>query len=203
MAKQSNYNRIRRNYMERVRYQRVRGYSDYTDVYIPTEAELIRQGYTQDEIDEMSSRLLFDLRRRPIKEEYYPDEGEMVFNNLMEEFVSKLQSADLKLDPKSNNGRYRSNRARYASQQAQSYLLNLIEEEVARRGEKSVGESFARNSEILSIESLEYVLYGSDEATINSILVKIAMAIRDEGITRREQELLSEESEYLEDWDEY
>lgn len=125
-----------------------------------------------------------------------PIGGETAFRNALEQFISRLSTRVGDYDP--YTGRKRSKRAVEESENQRVTLLSLVTEEVNAVGERVVGERIMKNPGVTYY--LDYVLYGSDAALIQTSALMVAKVIKG-FLTEKEKEDLADESESEEDWE--
>ena len=178
--------------LKRITSQVVKGKSDYLD---KDTGEIVSPQVSQDMGFESSNYSPFD------EDNYIPDGGEIIYNNVLREFISKLESPPPVDYGYSKTHRRRNPMVELASQNSREFLLEITHEQVELYGESAIGWRLQENSEIVQF-LLDRVLYGSTYDAINTSTVKLASVITGGILTDSQLKALGEQSEYNEDYEE-
>ena len=209
MAKKTTHYTKQRNRI--LRYiNRQKKKSLVTDLYIPTEKELRKQGVKGAELRKLTNELK-RLTPQKLKEHFYnpfeeprywtkedaenhksqlPDGGETVYENIFEDFISRISA------PIENTKRNAS--AIRASEQGKTTLYSLATSIATVDGKSAVGWRLYNAEDVDSL--ITYVLGGSRAELIQTATHRIAEIIKGTPLSRQEVRDLSDESELNEGW---
>ena len=184
-----------------------------TDLYIPTEKELRKQGVKGKELAKLT-RQLKKLTPKELQKEFYnpfenprywtkedaedhkaqlPDGGEVIYENIFEDFISRV-SAPL--------AQYKRNSsAIMASEQGKQTLYSLAISIAEMDGKSAVGWRLSKQEDLETL--LNYVLGGSNSELIQTATHRIAEVIKGTPLSRQESRDLADESEQNEGWEMY
>ena len=196
--------------LKRITSQVVKGKSDYLD---KDTGEVISPHTTQELGFEKADHSPFDG--------YLPDGGNIIYNNVLSEFISKLEEPSNEYEQElhrfvnkleepappygynSYSGKkfIRPGFVQQRSDEAKEYLLQIVRSQVEQYGESAVGWRLQDNSDIVQF-LLDRVLYGSSIDAINTACVKLASVITGGVLTDTQLKALGEQSEYNEDYEE-
>ena len=127
--------------------------------------------------------------------EQLPSEGKVCFNNIIDEFVSRLQ-----IDTSWARRKRRRPVALQETIQSQSVLLNLINKQIELFGEEEIGNRLQANSDKLS-ELITIVLWDSKAEAIQSATRLFMEILTGSDLTPSQLQDLDLESEYNEDFE--
>ena len=151
-------------------------------------------------------------------DDYLPDGGEIIYNNVVNGFISKLEeptpqiyyTTKNKLEEPSSEYGYNSYSGKrfkrpmhvqQATESAKEYLLQILLAEVEQYGKSVIGWRLQGSSDTVNF-FLDRVLYGSTQDAINTATVKLASVITGGILTDSQLKALGEQSEYNEDHEE-
>lgn len=208
-TKTTQYTKNRNRILAYIRRQKKKNL--VTDLYIPTEREVRKQGVKGKELAKLT-RQLKGLTPKTLESQFYnpfeeprywtredaennksqlPNGGYTSYRNVYDDFLSKLS------EPIKETRRHPT--AKYASERSQSMLLSLTNLAVQLEGEETVG--WRLHNEPGLYRELDYVLYGSQAELINALSSRLANIIKGSPLTGQESRDLSEESEMNENWE--
>lgn len=189
-----------------------------TDLYIPTELELRKQGVKGTELSKLTKELKSitpkELKKisyeipeptqeptntigfEPPPEKIMKDSGYMMYYNVFDDFISRISTPTPEL---TYYGNKRQVKNREASERGRVTLYNLTMREVAKVGETELGWRLEKHSDEVQ-DLIMVVLYGSDAAKIASATSRLASIITG-GLTVPELMDLAYEEEANEDWE--
>lgn len=209
MAKKTTQYTKQRNRILRYIYRQKKK-SLVTDLYIPTEKELRKQGVKGAELRKLTNKLK-RLTPQNLKKHFYnpfeeprywtkedaenhksklPDGGETVYENIFEDFISRISA------PLENMKRNAS--AIRASEQGKTTLYSLATSIVVADGKSAVGWRLYNAEDLDSL--ITYVLGGSRAELIQTATHRIAEIIKGTPLSRQETRDLADESELNEGW---
>ena len=141
-------------------------------------------------------------QREPEQEQYYPNGGDIIVSNILDEFILKLQEADVTVYTMPNGRTYRKKEeAIEASRRSKHTLLSLTYSVINEIGRAQLGWRLAEHTDEV-MRLTDYVLYGSDSARINSACAELASIINGGSLTMEQTRDLAEQEEYNESYGE-
>lgn len=165
-------------------------------------------------------------KKQQKEQEYYPDGGEIIFHNIFDEYISRISAPSIndyerqqkygekaeKLienlqSPVQKTGITRDGREfrkpEYLIQESETqknYLLQLTLEVAREIGLSALGWRLEASAS--DVDSLvQYILYGSRQAIIQSASTELASIINNGPLTGDQHIMISEQEEYNEDWE--
>lgn len=139
----------------------------------------------------------------PVEEEYYPDLYEIVFDNVWDEFITKISRPPGEHYYSAQSGKKlkKWQRLTEATKEAQSSILALANQLLATDGKQVLGKRLADNWTNVEM-SINYILYGSDAVRIATSATQIMMILQGSNLTPSQNRSISEEAEEG-GWEEY
>lgn len=208
-TKTTQYTKNRKRILAYIRRQRKKNL--VTDLYIPTERELRKQGVKGTELAKLT-RELKALNPKTLESHFYdpfgnprywdrdealknkdklPDGGETIYKNVFDEFISRM-SAPLEDSKRRPDAKYESER--------QKQTLYTLAISIAKiDGESAVGWRLQKADNLETY--IQYILYGSRAELVNTTAYKLATIIKGTPLSRDELSDLQDESEFNENWD--
>ena len=131
----------------------------------------------------------------------YPPGGKIIYGNVVEEFIERLQTPTPEYSVSIRGRTYRRSKALVStSEYEKSFLLNLTFKVAREIGVEELGWRLEeRATDVAGLT--EYILYGSEIAIIQSASTELAEIITGRSVTLRERMDLAEQEEYNEDWE--
>lgn len=127
-----------------------------------------------------------------------PQMGEIAYNNVYDEFISKLQT------PVSDETIYGSKRKIQnirRSEEAQRYLQGIWNQVSSRESMYTIGERLNREWDMVS-QDIELIMISSDGNATTSAMHRIAKVIKGEALTAQERDDVEQQNQYNSSWDE-
>lgn len=140
-------------------------------------------------------------KKQQKEQEYYPDGGEIIYGNIVEEFIERLQTTTPEYATATSGRNYkRSSDVVNESERQKTFLLNLTFQVAREIGTSALGWRLqARATDVSSLT--DYILYGSTSAKIQSAATELASIIKGSQLTLKERIDLAEQEEFNEDWE--
>ena len=153
----------------------------------------------------ISAKKSADTRRRKREEkeqEYYPDGGDIIYGNILEEFIERLQEPVPEYSTSKSGREFKKpDFLIQESNRQKTFLLNLTFRTAQEIGTSALGWRLQEQAD--TVNSLtNYVLYGSTQAVIQSAATELAQIIKGSALTLSERIDLSEQEEYNESFEE-
>lgn len=153
----------------------------------------------------ISAKKSADTRRRKREEkeqEYYPDGGDIIYGNILEEFIERLQEPVPEYSTSKSGREFKKpEQLIQESNRQKTFLLNLTFRTAQEIGTSALGWRLQEQAD--TVNSLtNYVLYGSTQAVIQSAATELAQIIKGSALTLSERIDLSEQEEYNESFEE-
>lgn len=166
------------------------------------------------------------INRQQKEQQYYPDGGEVIFNNVYDEYISRLSAPSINEEQRIQDygkkaeelvEQLQSPPQQYAtarsgkefrkpealiqeSERQKNYLLNLTFQVAREIGVSALGWRLQLSASRVS-ELTNYVLYGSRQALIQSAATELASIITNGPLTGDQQIAIGEQEEFNEDWE--
>lgn len=209
--KKTKYEVYRDSLLRAINRQARKGYKIQINIP-PTLLQLRKQGIKGSELTKQTNQLkkirqniskyaTLDLNTGTLTPELptkkqYPQRGELIYNNFVDDFLSRL-SEDV--GEFTAYGRRRLMEAYDESVRSKNFLRNLVDRLVTEFGKNEIG--FRINQQQDTVDNLTtYVLYGSDQAKIQSATHELAEILLNSNLTRFQLIQLEEDSEGEETW---
>ena len=140
-------------------------------------------------------------KKQQKEQEYYPDGGEIIYGNIVEEFIERLQTPTPEYATSTSGRSYRRSVAVVKESERQKAFLLSLTFQVAREiGISALGWRLQERATDVSLLT-EYVLYGSNATKIQSAATELATIIKGSPLTLQERIDIAEQEEFNEDWD--
>lgn len=137
-------------------------------------------------------------KREQEKEQYYPNGGDIIANNILDEFISKIEEIPEDFEEVI---RYKSNKkaiaAFVARKNSKHTLLSLTSSVIQEIGKSGLGWRLEEQVERVTYLS-GVVLYDSEAANINTACTELTTIILNRPLSYEEAKDLSEQEEYNE-----
>lgn len=145
------------------------------------------------------------IERKPtpdLQEDYYPDGGDIIYGNVVEEFIERLQEPTPEYSTAKSGREFKKpEHLIQESNRQKTFLLNLTFRTAQEIGTSALGWRLQEQAD--TVNSLtNYVLYGSTQAVIQSAATELAQIIKGSALTLSERIDLSEQEEYNESFEE-
>lgn len=145
------------------------------------------------------------IERKPtpdIEENYFPDGGEIIYGNVVEEFIERLQEPTPEFSTSKSGREFKKpEQLIQEANRQKTFLLNLTFRTAQEIGTSALGWRLQEQAD--TVNSLtNYVLYGSTQAVIQSAATELAQIIKGSALTLSERIDLSEQEEYNESFEE-
>ena len=142
------------------------------------------------------------IRIQEHKEPYYPDGGEIIYGNILEDFIERLQEPTPVYSVSSRGREFKKpDLLIQESNRQKNYLLNLTFNVAREIGQSELGWRLEAKAD--TVQSLtNYVLYGSNASKIQSAATELASIINNGALTLQQLKDIGEQEEYNEDWSE-
>lgn len=139
-------------------------------------------------------------RKKQKKQEYYPNGGDIIMHNVLDEFITRLSEpvAEFGVTPKGRKYRRRADIVE-ASARARHTLLNITYNRINEIGRDALGWVLEESANEVSTLT-DYIIYGSDATTIASACSELATIINGGALTLEQMSDLAEQEEYNESW---
>lgn len=136
------------------------------------------------------------------EDSYLPDLYEIAFDNVFDEFLSKVSQPipEIYYSHQTGKRHKRFERIRIAAQEAQSEVIKILNELLIKYTKSQIGKVISEHWEQLEA-AVQYILYGSDEAAISSSATLI-MTVLTGGLTKEQNMSLTSEAEMQENYNE-
>ena len=140
-------------------------------------------------------------KKQKQNQEYYPDGGDIIYGNIVEEFIERLQTPTPEYATATSGRNYkRSSDVINESERQKAFLLNLTFQVAREIGTSALGWRLQeRATDVSSLT--DYILYGSTSAKIQSASTELASIIKGSQLTLKERIDLAEQEEFNEDWE--
>lgn len=131
-----------------------------------------------------------------------PDGGAIIFQNVLEEFIERLQEPVPAYGTSARGRSYkRTKDVVNAVERGKEYLLDLVNKVSAEIGSSQLGWRLQQNADTVSA-CMEYFIYTSDGSAVQTAIATLAAIINGGPLSLAESLDLGMQSEYNEDWDE-
>lgn len=138
-------------------------------------------------------------QKAPKQEQYYPNGGDIIFSNVLEQFIARLSEPpqDFFVNRWSKKGKKHEETIE-ASERAKSTLLSLTQSAIEREGKSSVGWRLEEQADEVN-QLVTYILYGSNSSAIASACSRLATIINGGALSMQQLQDIAEQEEYNED----
>lgn len=137
----------------------------------------------------------------PFYDTYLPDGGEIIYSNVVEEFIMRLSEPTQEYTTtRSGKLSKRWDKLVEASESAKHTLLSITNSVIELEGKSALGWRLETQADEVQI-LLMYVLYGSDATRIASACSELASIVKGSPLTMQELMDIAEQEEYNEDWE--
>lgn len=135
------------------------------------------------------------------QEPYYPNGGDIIMTNVLDQFIERLSQPTPEVIANHWGKKYKRYQDAYEeSKRSKATLLSITYRVIDEIGRDALGWRLeAQASEVSTLT--DYVLYGSNSATIASACARLASIINGGPLSLQELEDISEQEEYGEDWE--
>ena len=179
--------------------------SETGEIISGTEARKLERSISAKKSAETRRKRKEKIDRKPtsdLQEDYYPDGGDIIYGNILEEFIERLQEPVPEYSTSKSGREFKKpEQLIQESNRQKTFLLNLTFRTAQEIGTSALGWRLQEQAD--TVNSLtNYVLYGSTQAVIQSAATELAQIIKGSALTLSERIDLSEQEEYNESFEE-
>ena len=141
-------------------------------------------------------------RKQENGEPYYPDGGQIIFSNVVDNFIARLSEPTSEYFVNRWGKKARKGQQAYEeSQRSKSTLLSITYSVINDIGKSALGWRLEDNADNVNALT-NYVLYGSDASRIASACSELASIINGGALSMQQLQDIAEQEEANEDWEE-